>query len=867
MEKNRTYEILDSETIDTPIDYMSLKKADFDGLDVTEEDIIEVPKGKYLTETIIDKIKSVESNTVVINSSVGQGKSHLAIEIATRYFFKMNNRNENKYTVIFAVPYKSLIKQYTTKIRVAMFKKSMKLIIPDYSNPQRVHGKYPIHVVTINCLLRNPGEDTIEQAENKQIYLDEIIKDCKLKNRKIILIFDEIHEGIHNFKQELIFNLWKFRTNNVLHKTFILSATFSEASKVVIKYLAELTNKKLQILETKRMQNKDNISNLHLYLTKKNNYDFTADNELLEFFEGIINKHSRINILCSSKSFAINNTDDTKQSKLKKLIIEKFEKINLCISEDSYKGLYPKENFKNVTFNHAFRPDMCNIGTTFTTGISIEDEKSALVIMLPSNLALSNFKLGVFTDGIIPVIQSLARVRKKSNIYVIMPLPEKLIYISEVIDDNEKYFSVLSRIEVLKKCIEKRDSSKWYRDVLNMEQNQILKEQYKKMYDKIQPEIEYIKKLDRKNLPYLEYPTDDTFIMEKGDMYLSQRYAIFGKDLSAYMLWAALNNQFVNCKIKSISSIAARDINIETGSINDKLYELFIEFYYNECKKNGVCDLKRYTEFCDFLFFNYLHLDGSEDTIKETDKKFQKHIMAFFQGVIKGNKRLGKKYLKFDGKHYSDTTFEVEDYLLCCISNANQYDGEQPTELIEAYKKLEEIRILFIDKLVRVSDNGNKYIYMSFKKYESPFDEIEIKLILNTIQTVTEKDPYFKCFRTFQNIDFSNKGKSLNSIYSILKDTFFKTERKKQKESSGEAVRQGRTNRYYIDYISENSLPDKRTGINLLYEYDYVRDDNYDSEILEIIHTDEYSTYEGTINVELTVEQRKEIERDNNIPQ
>ena len=38
---------------------------------------------------------------------------------------------------------------------------------------------------------------------------------------------------------------------NVLHKNFIISATFSEASKVVIEYLAEPTDRKIQIIESK----------------------------------------------------------------------------------------------------------------------------------------------------------------------------------------------------------------------------------------------------------------------------------------------------------------------------------------------------------------------------------------------------------------------------------------------------------------------------------------------------------------------------------------------------------------------------------------------------------------------------------------
>ena len=53
----------------------------------------------------------------------------------------------------------------------------------------------------------------------------------KWKDREFgLVIADEIHDAIHNFKEEYIFNLWKWK--DVIIKNYIISATFNEASKV-----------------------------------------------------------------------------------------------------------------------------------------------------------------------------------------------------------------------------------------------------------------------------------------------------------------------------------------------------------------------------------------------------------------------------------------------------------------------------------------------------------------------------------------------------------------------------------------------------------------------------------------------------------
>lgn len=51
-----------------------------------------------------------------------------------------------------------------------------------------------------------------------------------------------------------------------MHKIIVASATFSESSKTPIKFFAELTERKIMIIESKRFQNQNNLSELFLCL-------------------------------------------------------------------------------------------------------------------------------------------------------------------------------------------------------------------------------------------------------------------------------------------------------------------------------------------------------------------------------------------------------------------------------------------------------------------------------------------------------------------------------------------------------------------------------------------------------------------------
>lgn len=564
MRKNNTYTL----TVDSPIEYKQLNTEDFAGLQ-TRKDTLDITVDGYLSETTWeDYINLDEHNTVVINSSVGQGKSFFARLLAKKYYMARDEDGAPLYTIIFAAPYKSLVTQYILEITQDLFKEGIEdVLIPDYSNlveydeekekyidfAKRIKeaSSQRLHIITINCLLGNPGENAIEQSQVKQAYLNSIIKKCRDEGRKIILFADEIHDAIHNFKQDLIFNLWKFRTNFVLHKTFILSATFNEASKIVIKYVAELTSKNLQIIETKRLQSIKELSRLHIHLTKEDYYNFEKD-EFKKLFEKIIGKHDILNILSYSRKLCTDLADGTNGSYIRDSLIEKHgEKINICIPEDYHPSSRQRNDKKipdEISYSERYMDGMCNIGTTFQTGISIKEKNSGLVIILPSGKSMQGFwtkeKYGIFSNGIITLIQALARVRYKSDIYVIMPFPLKYIITNPTpYFTPDEYLHKLNNINIFKHRLIKHTDVKYQ---YYSEYNKLIFEKYVNLRELVKEEIKMVtnfrKRKLRKKLPDLNYPTLEKFILEKGEQYLYSKFAICGKDLSAYMLWAAFHN-------------------------------------------------------------------------------------------------------------------------------------------------------------------------------------------------------------------------------------------------------------------------------------------------------------------------------------
>ena len=239
---------------------------------------------RFINEDLQSLIDLTTKETMVINAQVGNGKSFAIIQTIKRFY----ESKENDYLIIVATPFVSLVEQYVKDIETDGKIPAEQIF--NYGSLGRSKTPYlnkKIHVVTANTLLGNPGEDSYKNSDIKRNYLNNLINNCEKSGRKVVFIYDEVHDTISNFKEEFIFNLWKWK--NVIHKNFIISATFTEASFVVIEYLAELTDKKINVVEFPRIRIESNQSKLFLHYSSSYNFSNTTP-EIVQVIDELITR-------------------------------------------------------------------------------------------------------------------------------------------------------------------------------------------------------------------------------------------------------------------------------------------------------------------------------------------------------------------------------------------------------------------------------------------------------------------------------------------------------------------------------------------------------------------------------------------------
>ena len=105
---------------DFPIEYKQLNEADFSYIDLfgnnpdgfeIKKTSLEIEKNEYLNDSLQKEINLEEKNTIVINSSVGKGKSYAIIKTIKRFY-----DDPEKYLIIVATPFVSLVEQYCKDI-------------------------------------------------------------------------------------------------------------------------------------------------------------------------------------------------------------------------------------------------------------------------------------------------------------------------------------------------------------------------------------------------------------------------------------------------------------------------------------------------------------------------------------------------------------------------------------------------------------------------------------------------------------------------------------------------------------------------------------------------------------------------------
>lgn len=799
---------------DFPIEFKQINPEDFSNFHTTEKVIISPDNNGYIKTPLTNHIKLYDKNTVVINAGVGQGKTTAIIDIVKQYY------TNTDYVLFLASPFVSLVEQY--------YKDILEKGIPerDVFRYEVLGNEEPgdfwhkrIHIVTANCLLGNPGEDAFVSSSVKRDYINRLAKYCEKHGKKVVFIYDEIHDAIHNFKEKYIFNLWKWR--NVILKNYIISATYNEASKVVIEYLAELTDGKIQIIESERKRFPEKQSELFLHYNNEQFYTYD-DKIITGLVKELIYLGKNIDILSYSKTLA-DNIIKNKDSGIGKELYSKYDRINNCTSE----LVLNQRNDRAIPQNR-YNSSMCNVGTNFKTGVSIKKENHAYVIILPPRGAKMPFKnnYGIFSGGINSIIQALARQRVKGEIHLILPKPKDFDFESLQFEEAEKvevfkefYTSVMDIQEVEYKVNYLALSS----------QDKLLNTFYEKeIKENVKHEIDFVKSLNRLNSVRLDFPEYRLFKLNEGEALLAKKYDFYGNDLSSYITYCAITNQFINCKLASGNRVPT--LIFKYGEIQKGLKEYCNSYYFQDDRRMHVYyfynDIQFYNIFRNDLFNNFQLIfrnsSGQLLPLKKNgtashNKYFELQLLSFLQHFGYTNNPVNRHEYFKDGKLH-DGVYDRSQYFLEGIAHAEIINTEDIQDNPNAIRRLKAFKFLnFLRQQVTNSQitittaHQGTFQFVLNKPNENFIPQDRLEEFREILKHFLEEDEILSRYEFKHRFINKEESKQIESLYSIILNDFFKTTDYKEASGdrrNGKKIIEIKPIPRYTEVVNYISLPD-----------------------------------------------------------
>jgi len=426
------------------------------------------------------------------------------------------------------------------------------------------------------------------------------------------------------------------------------------------------------------------------------------------------------------------------------------ERLNFCYNEDL--------DLDDIA-NKRFTNEKINLGTNFSTGANIEKINHKYIIILPKRTSIDFFKnKGIFTSGYNALIQTIARQRIPGDIYIYMPTPyglskNSLPFDEELINQISEFFDKFRKKEVKINYSDINDEV----DTLN--------NVYSKLIEKNSLARQNISNTNRNGMNSLNYFSKERFILSKGETYLSNEF--FNGDISTFTFYYAITNQFLNCKLSTISFNGSIELDNEnflesiSSLYNDYAEQIVIEeMPFIEDVIFGKVRIKDY--FSEFTILNNLLqfndidniLVGLEKATYSQKNQIKRHLLL--QVMTRGR----EEDIALSSENINKLLAKI--YFASCIKFAieNTYLDEHG----RYYKLISENHKYYFDN----NTERRIAIYNKWKKF---IDVINSEINSEDYLLSTEPSDAFK--QLFQNENMNEILTELISIDRVLKIQFF----------------------------------------------------------------------------------------------
>jgi hypothetical protein len=348
--------------------------------------------------------------------------------------------------------------------------------------------------------------------------------------------------------------------------------------------------------------------------------------------------------------------------------------------------------------------------------------------------------------------------------------------------------------------------------------------------------------------PPLRFPSRDELMLEVGDKYLASHHPSYGSDVAAYFIWAAFNDQFLNCKLTSV--YYEEYIKLYEGELTSGLIdEILIKRLGIPAKMDYFPEKYFFDKFYENVIAipNLVIIKNDKTSVKATKYSglvFQ--LMNVVQLYKRNNdffkeKIYPKGTIDKDGKAIKpiDSSFIKANYIRIAIANSVRYLAQYQSHLIgnekEAlinYRNLYALFQTLKKSIIFTDDRGIKYILKGSDILKGKLITNGLKKkVIKTIRSVREYDSLIhedkisfcqwakkvelKNWRD-TNIDEKMVEKALNEIRDIFitkKDTTI-TSSKILTNDRGEQI-SGIKDIYKL--IDETDFEEYEEYINLVY--------------------------------------------------